>query len=239
MSNDIAATLPALESFGESVRLSDTTHSLADTVLEKVQDGSYDWPFVVGLFDDCLLELAGDFLFPDLEETADVPTDPGVGYIRMPANFHRELRYCHSISHNRKIAIKGSVIQLYRDYSKLDQSGVVRGVALKGRNLYYQRIPASAETLRLNFYRYPDRLLSRYDKPTIMPYNLARKLLVHYACREIYDEIEDGIEGVQKINTKYHDSRYQRAKAQLDMFLGPEEREPQEFPNEIDWDSMI
>jgi hypothetical protein len=238
MSNDLNATLPALEVYGEVIRLTDTTHSLTDIVLDKCQDDSYDWQRVIDLFDTCLLELAGEFLFPDLEDHADIETDPGVDHVRMPANFHRKLRYCHSLSHNRKIRVYGSTIQLYRQYSKIDQSGVVRGVALRGRDLFYQRIPASAETLRLNFYRHPERLLSRYEKPTIMPYNLARSLLVHYACREIFDEIEDGLEG-EKTNTKYHDRKYEQAKVKLDAFLGPEEREPQEFPEEIEWDSMF
>jgi hypothetical protein len=237
MSNDLDANLPTLKLSAEVIALTATTHTLADRVLAKVQDGSYDWLFVLELFNDCLFDLAGERLFPELEEIVNLFTEPGIDNIALPANYQRNLRYCHSISHNRPIHIDGSVIQMYRRYSRLDQNGIVRQVAVKGRRLHYQRIPSSAETLRVNFYKYPPRLHTRDDKPSFIPPGYVKPLLIHYACREIFDEIEDGVEG-QKVNTLYHAKRYEDAKERLWLYLGPEEREPQDFPEEIEWDSL-
>lgn len=234
MANELNTNLPVIELSAESIALVATSRSLSDKVLDKVQDGSYDWEDVVELFNDCLLELAGERLFPELEEVLDIQTDSSSDHVRLPADFHRNLRYCHSITHNRPIKIEGSVIQMYRQFSQLDQSGVVKMVAIKGRELHYQRIPQSAETLRINYYKYPPRLLTRNDKPSFIPYSFAKRLLVHYACREIFDEIEDGVEG-QKVNTLYHNKHYEEAKEALFLYLGPEEREPVEFAEEVEW----
>lgn len=238
MANELDSEIPVVELSAEVSFIEDTSQTLAGDVLKKIQDGSYSYDDVVDLFNDALVELAGEFLIPDLEQWRDIYTDPMVNHCALPADFHRNLRFVHSISHNRKIRIQGSVIQMMRWYSVLDRSGPVRQCAVKSRQLYYQLVPESAEQLRINYYAYPERLRSRNDKPTCLPANLIDPLLVNYACEAIFDEIEDALEG-PKPNTIYYGKKYQEAKARLAAFLGPEEREPQEFPDEINYDSLV
>jgi len=238
MANELDTDLPVLELSAEVSVIEETSQTLADEVLDKVQDGSFSYDDVVELFNDCLMELAGEFLIPDLEVWADVYTDPTVNHIKMPTDFMKNMRFCHSITHNRKVKIQGSVIQMFRWYSNLDRLGPVRQVAIKGTELYYQLVPETAEQLRINYFAYPERLRTRNDKPTFLPAHLIDKLLLNYACEEIFDKIEDALEG-QKPNTTYYGKKYQEAKARLNDFLGPEEREPQEFGDEINYDSMV
>jgi hypothetical protein len=239
MANELNTELFSLELSAEVLAIEETSQTLADDVLDKVQDGSYSWEDVLKHFNSCLYELAGEFLFPELEQWSDVYTDPAINHIQLPADYMRNLRYVHSVTHNRpRIRIQGSVVQLFRWYSNLDRQGPVRQVAINGRQLYYQLVPSTAEQLRINYFSYPERLRRRDDKPTFLPAHIIEPLLVAYACRELFNEIEDALEG-QKPNTTYWDKEYDKAKAKLLAFLGPEEREPQEFPDEIYWDYLV
>jgi hypothetical protein len=239
MANELDTELFSLELSAEVLAVEETSQTLADDVLDKVQDGSYSWEDAVKLFNACLYELAGEFLIPDLEQWTDLYTDPGVNHAPLPADYMRNLRYVHSVTHNRpRIRIQGSVVQLFRWYSNLDRQGPVRQVAVKGRQLYYQLVPSTAEQLRINYFSYPERLRLRDDKPTCLPAHLIEPLLVAYACRELFNEIEDALEGA-KPNTAHWGTTYDKAKAQLAAFLGPEKREPEEFRDEIHWDALV
>lgn len=239
MANELDATFPVIELAAESIFLEETAQTLADEVLDKVQDGSFSYEDVLRYFNECLGVLAGEFLLEDLERWGDVYTDPGVNHAALPADYMRNLRYVHSVTHNRpRIKIHGSVIQLFRWYSNLDRTGPVRQVAAKGRHLYYQLVPSTAEQLKVNYFAYPERLRSRDDKPTCLPEHLVDDLLGNYAIWKIFDKIEDALEG-PKPNTTLYAERFEAAKAKLSAFLGPEEREPQDFSDEIHWDCLV
>jgi hypothetical protein len=210
---------------------------LVDKVRAKVQDDSYSVEQILQLFNQCLVELAGDFLLPDLETWETIATDPNSSAVPLPANYHRNLRFCKSLTHNRRVSVMGSAAQIDRYFTMRDQNGRVLAVAPLGRRLYYQRIPQAAEQLQLNFYRYPELLRSREQKPICIPPHLVEALLVNFAAAELYSEIEDGIEGPQ-VNTTRYTEKYEKAKVQLTIFLGPEERAPVELEDGIGWDSL-
>ena len=237
MSNELDATIPVIECSAQVFALTSTSHTLADEVMGACQDASYTFDRIIELFNDCLMELAGNYLIPDLEQFAEVYTDPNVNHIPLPADYHRRLRYCHSITSHKQIKVYGSFIQLARWFSRLDQTGQVLGVAVQRRELFYQRVPSTAEQLKINYWRYPDRLIARDDKPSCIPWHIAKKLLKNYALKEIYNEIEDGIEGPQ-VNTDRYTKKYTEAAAELEAYIGPEEHEPVEIEEEIDWEAI-
>lgn len=234
MANELDGTLPSLSCSSTVYALVHTSQTLADEVQNAVQDASYSYDRIIELFNDCLMELAGEHLFPELEAWADLDTSAATNNVALPADYMRNLRHCHSLTNNRKVKVYGSLTQLYRWFSSLDQTGAIVGVAPKGRRLYYQR--QAAETLRINYFKYPQRLQTREDKPVEIPWHLAKALLKHYALKELYAEIEDGIEG-QQVNTSRHEKKYEQAKERLVAFIGPEERDPvQLLDEEIAWD---
>lgn len=237
MANELDENLSALACYGEITFLEDTGHTLADKVIRKIQDGSYTWVDVVDEFNSCLEYLSGKYNLLELEHTEDITTGT-LNHVPLPTSFQKNLWHCRSITHNRPIGIDDTIINLFRRYSVLDLTGNVRHVAVKGRHLYYQRIPSTAETLRLIFYRYPERLRTRQDKPTCLPPHLVEPLLVNYACKEIFSEIEDGIEGTQ-VNTQRYTERFNKAEAELLMFVGPDRIAPIDFPEEIAWDAYV
>lgn len=240
MANELDANISTIVCRGEVLFLEETGQAMSDKVLRKVQDGSYSWMHVVDEFNACLDYLSGKYDLPELEHTEDVTTDADgiANNIPMPMNYQKNLWFCRSITHNRHIKVHSTVINMFRRYSVLDNSGNVRDVSVRGRSLVYQRIPGSAETLRLIYYKYPERLRTRHDKPTCLPPHLVEALLINYACKEIFSEIEDGIEGSQ-VNTARYTDRFDRAEADLLADIGPPRRAPQEFPEEMAWDAYV
>lgn len=237
MANSLDSNLSVPEVAGEIYFLEKAGRTLSDKALRKIDDDSYSWADVVDEFNRCLEYLAGKFNLLELEHTEDIMTDPNVNNVPVPANYMKNLWQCRSLTHNRLIKVHTSVINLGRWYSVIDQSGSVRGVAVKGRAFYYQRIPGSAETLRLTYYRYPDRLYDRDDKPTCLPPHLVEPLLVNYACKEIYSEIEDGED--KQVNTDRYTNKFNNAVVELERFLGPDRHDPIEFGQEIAWDVLV
>jgi hypothetical protein len=230
-------TLSNLKIAAESSLYRHDGQDLVDKVRNKVQDDSYSVEDILELFNACLVELAGEVLFRELETWQIVETDPNSSTIALPADYHRELRFCHSLTNNRRIHVYGGRPQLDRHFVQRDQSGRVLGVAPLGRQLYYQRIPQTTEQLQINYFRYPEPLRSRDDKPTCLPPHLVEALLVNYAAKELFSEIEDGIEGPQ-VNTERYTGRYDQARAQLVRFIGPEQRAPVELVDDMCWDDL-
>jgi len=126
----------------------------------------------------------------------------------------------------------------------LTHEGLVEDVTVVGGRLYYQPIPTEATELTVWFYRLPTLLENfdpsgentgfmdsgdttfqgdddtgfidalSDDIPNCLPDHLHKSLLVSYAAKEIFNEIEDGIEG-RKINTERYEGKYQQALAVL------------------------
>lgn len=232
----LSGSLPVVQANASVYALTSTGRTLADEVLRIIQDASYTHGDVIALFNDCLMEIAGSHLLPELETMREVSTKTNSNQIALPADYHHNLRYCHSITYHRQVRIFGSPSLLARRFSHLDQNGCIIGVSIIHRNLYYQRIPSSPEKLMLNYYRYPQRLVTPEDKPICLPWHLAKKLLKSYALKELYGEIEDDEQG--KVNTIRYDKKYELALAELLVFIGPEEDIADEFEEEIDWESM-
>ena len=238
MSITLDCDISVLEAYGEVLPLIEDSEDLAIKVMRKIQDASYTYDDILNIFNKGVREISGKAYLPELEVVRDIDTDPSYSYVHAPADYQKNLRYAHSIDYNYPIKVYGSLAQLYSKLSMLDQSGRVIGIAVKGRRIYYQRIPDEAETIRVNYYSYPERMRARYEKPTCIPDHLVEPLLINYACSEIYSEIEDGMEG-QKVNTTYYEGKYKEALADLIEFIGPEESIPVEMPFGLDWNAYI
>ncbi|MHC4310882.1 MAG: phage adaptor protein [Planctomycetota bacterium] len=238
MPTTLDANFATMECFAEVLPHLDTAQSLAEKVAQRIDDRSYTYDTILDKLNQGLRRIAGKHLLPDLETITNVDTDANVNNIRLPRDYQRNLRWAHSTTHNRRIKIYPSTVQLFRWFNMLDQTGRIVGLAIKGRHLYYQRVPSSSETIRLNYWRYPERIDMRTEKVDVLPEHLVEPLLVSYACREIFEEIEDGIDG-QKVNTTYYDKKYTEAEGELSELLGPETRLPVGIETEIDWEAYL
>lgn len=223
----------------------ETASEISDEVLGAdgasgiVQDDSFDLDDVISYMNKGLKEISGFILLPKLLETeTTVDTVVSQAYASLPDNFQRNLHYCYSNTNNIKIKIYGSVELLYSAFSQLDVGGRVVGVARRGDRLYYQRIPSSAETLRAHYYKYPTILTVGDNSPDCLPEFLVRPLMVNYVAKEIWKLKEDGEDG-QMPNTKYYRDEFAVAMAALNIYVGPEARNPQKINDDLNLESYL
>jgi len=145
-----------------------TQATLITDLTRIIQDGSYDTTEQLAFLNQAMKEVAGDgrVLLPGLEAQSSVTTDNSNPYVALPSDYQKNLFYVYNATKYWKVKICASLGDLYRRFRRLDQSGTIKGVAVKGDYIHYQRIPSSAETLQLHYYRKPYDMLS-YTASTI------------------------------------------------------------------------
>jgi len=217
----------------------ETATQINDEVATIIQDSSFDLTDTISYINKALKEISGLLLLPKLLETdTTIDTVLSTAYASLPTDFQRHLHYCYSDTNSIKIKIYGSVELLYSDFSRLDLEGRVVGVARRGDRLYYQRIPSSAETLRVHYYKSPTIQTVGGDQNDALPEFLTRPLLVNYVAKEIYKLIEDGENGA-KTNTNYYKNEFNEAMAELNRYVGPEARCPIEVNDSLNLESFL
>ena len=187
---------------------------------------------------EALGDVAGRVLLPRLETNSTVETT-SVNRVGLPSDFHRQLSpWAHSTTHNRRIRVYLSLPQLLSRFSMVDQSGVVVGMARQGGYLYYQRIPSTAETIMVNYFKYPDTMTADSDTPDCLPAHTHSRLLVNYACWQLFTRVEDGIEG-EGANTVRYKSNYLEAISDLTYFVGATSDVAVEHVDSLNYDSLV
>ena len=217
-----------------------TQAELIVEVTRIIQDSSYSDAVQLTFLNQAMQDIAGDprILLPDLESQANVTTSTTLSYVALPTTFQKNLFDCYNTGRNYHHKIYGSLEDLQRRFTNLDSNGNIRGVAIRGSNLHYQRIPSTAETLQLHFYRLPVDMAAVGATPDGLPAHLAKPLLVHHACAGIFGEIEQDMKG-GKVNALYHEGEFNKALAKLIGFIGPNAKTPVDVEMEIDWENYL
>ena len=131
---------------------------------------------------------------PELFTIDTVTTSLTDAFVDMPTDFQRDLQLVVSPT-GSEIDIAHSFIEFAETYPLLNKPGRIFESIEHGRKLYYQGIPASAETLTLHYYRMPVDMVEDDDVPDGIPSHLHISLLVNFAAWKSYEHIEDGLEG--------------------------------------------
>ena len=162
---------------------------------------------------------------PDLYTSEDIETTT-LPYVAMPSTFHNRQKSLVRVADSNGTKILSpdggdyGSFQLFLNRTTLAQTGSVFMCAVKGNNLYYQGIPASAQTLTLHFYRKPVDLTTGTEEPDGLPDHLALPLIKHGVCMEIFGEgLEDG-EDNKGTGMKYHTAKFYEAMSDLVEFVG-------------------
>jgi len=175
-----------------------------DTIIEKINEG--------------LRVVAELVLLPKLETSGTVVTAPGANTVDPPASFSRNLFRARD-SEGRKVEVFSSTDLLEEDITVVNSEGVVEGnvagIALQGEKFYYAPSPATAETLTLNYYTTPTVLTNDDDEPSCIPEAHQKRLLANYAKWQLFEDIEDGVDGA-KVNSRKYETKFYTAVAALD-----------------------
>lgn len=209
----------------------ETALALHTEIIQKLGNNAYTFTNTLSSMNKGLKWIAGKVLLPELEtekEELDVGWDDPSHV--MPSNFHRKLFYCYSITQNKRIDIYDSYAQLIRQFTQIDLTGTIQGVAIRGTKLFYQKIPSSYERLQLNYYKQPTAMEGRTDQPTCLPEHLVRDLLVNYAAKDLTKDNNQKME---------FNVLFDMAMSDLKEFLGPEEVPPVEMKDELNLDGYL
>jgi hypothetical protein len=203
-----------------------TAQDLVSEVERRVRDASYAPEVILTFLNRGIVEIAGwkntdprlglhgEILLPALETVATVATVIDEASVELPADYMKNL-YLVGQPGGAPVSIHSSLRELMGEwYGSLANAGtVVRDVTITGDSLYYQPIPVEPLSLQLYYYRKPSALTMEdpagiTNVPSCIPDPFHVDLLVNYAVKEIYDEIEDGIDG-EKLQTANYAMKYQ------------------------------
>lgn len=208
---------------------------LLEDVTDIVQDPKLGEPRIKYLlnegYEQCLYHTTDPL--PDLEQADNtVVTVLSQAYTELPDDYLRNLEVVYDSGQDKRVTILGSLQLLKIKFPGLADTGNIEYVAVSGTRLYYQGIPTTKRTLSLNYYRKPTLLHNDRDEPDVLPSHLHRRLLVNYACKEIFSRLEDGLDG-KKVNTAYHTQEFANAFSDLTQWIIPRATEPIEINDTV------
>lgn len=200
-----------------------------------IQDDAYTEQVIIGKINQAVTSIAGGILMPDksispplpdLSDYDTVTTSLTLAYVSLPSDYQRKVFLVCDSSGNEIYPCSGGDYYAYNLFLKglvdkrMTEAGSVYRVAVKGTKLYYQGIPAAAETIGIHFYRKPTNMALNTDTPDGIPPHLQLRLIKSYVCAKIYQEqIEDGQDNVGT-GYKIHNSIFNEAMAELCEFIG-------------------
>jgi hypothetical protein len=228
-----------------------TGQQLVERMRKIVQDASWQTTDLLDYLNAAHLKVAGGVTFPDSTEDLvltpplpdlavqyDVQTSTTEPFIDLPTDagyeYQRSLYFVSSQRQEARITVEESHIKFLRHWPRLDYTGDVIMVSIKGKQLYYQGVPASAETLTLWYHRKPDAIANTSAVVVGVPEHLQYDVLCNHAAWKIFNLIEDGLEDSPG-NAERCKKRFYEALAEMVEFVGPEDGEPIYVQDESIW----
>jgi hypothetical protein len=120
----------------------------------------------------------------------------------MPADYHHSLYLATSETYPNGLILRPNLKDLIATHYP-DAAGPVEKVAVEFQTLYYKPIPEEAEIITLYYYKNPDEITLVSDLLSWIPSHLQKPLMVNYLVKELFSQIEEGIDGQTPNTTKY------------------------------------
>lgn len=99
-----------------------------------------------------------------------------------------------------KVKMYSSLEDLFSDYYPMDETGDVEGVYIAGSTVWYQKIPAVPTAILCVIQDEPEYISDLTAQIPVIPEFLQLKIVAHGTAAQLYDIIEDGVDG-NKNNT--------------------------------------
>ena len=202
---------------------------LLDSIQRKIQDDSYSREAdLLPLVNQGLGEIAATVPLPGLFTMTDLVCPKGQYAVDLPADFGNWLLQAYNTTRKVPVRLYTSITELMSHYPEMDAFAPLCAAARYGPKLYVQGVPDydSGETLRLSYYKKPTFFtVATVTEIDFIPEELQPQLLVSYACKEVFNEIEDGVEGV-KVNWNTYRKRFETALGRLFEVIGQPPQQP-------------
>lgn len=216
--------LPQAAALGLRAAVSDTLARLAAEVAGIVADPGIGEEEIVRCLDRGLLAVAGAARLPDLASETRLELNPGDGFVALPADWQHGPTYAFLLPNRRRLRLFPSLAALRLGTSGRPHGGRIRAVAPAGGQLHVWPGPAAACTVEVGYFRLPQPLAGSPDKPLCLPPHLVGPLLVNYACRELFERLEEGVSG-SKVQAEAYGRRFDAALADLLFLFAPRQEQ--------------
>jgi hypothetical protein len=173
---------------------------------------------------------------PELKDSSAISFTSGAVEADLPDNYMGPVYLAVDTTYDRRVKIDASEIRfLRRDPAQNDAGGDPAYVCVRGRKLLrHPPARSGGGSIKIYYHRYPTDMSSAGDEPDGLPKEFHYKALVPYVCKELFDEIEDGVEG-KKVNTGNQEAKFNKAMAELYRFYGPADGIPQYIEDQEDY----
>ena len=197
-------------------------NTLVRRISHKVRDDSYTSEDFVAFINQGIGEIATRLPLPDLDTVGTIDCGAGPS-VALPSDYYANLQHAYNKTQDRPVKVLKAVTDLRAKFPSLAEEGAVTHVSPHGKKLYFQPAPGSTapDTLLITYSKQPQLFDLEGGITTIdyIPFLMQAALLVNYACREAFDEIEDGVEG-PKIEWSTHNKLFNDALENFREFLG-------------------
>ena len=217
---------------------------LVSEIQDIIQDSDYSQEDIIVRINAALFEIASGLDIPTKQDiTAPIPglfTSDTLSlvntarYVDMPSDFQRGPVTVYGETSGR-VELMSSFRRYMLDYPTLETGDSIYRAILNGNKLYVY--PSVTEDVTVTYYSEPETLTEDGDEPSWLPSQFHSRLVVNMVCRDIFNRIEDGLEG-SKPNTLYYQNELDKGIYAFDLYIGedgyPEYIEDCDIETEID-----
>jgi len=167
------------------------------------RDESFDDLWMVERINMGLQEIAAVMMIPGLSASGTVTALTTGNSVSMPVDFLHGLYLATTETYPEGLKLSPNRKDLITRTNQ-EETGNVRQVAEEAKTLYYNPIPSEAdEAITLYYYTNPDEVTLGGDLPSWIPAHLQKSLALSYLAKEIFNLIEEGIDGQLPNAAKY------------------------------------
>jgi len=181
------------------------------------RDESFDDLWMVERINMGLQEIAAVLAIPGLSASDTVTATSGDGgHVALPSDFSHGLYLATTEEYPNGLILCENLKSLIARYDP-EETGSVRMVTAHFQDLYFAPFVEEDEDITLWYYRNPDAVTLGDDLPSWVPAHLRKPLMVNYLAKEIFAQVEEGIDG-QLPNTAKYSQFYGQAAQMLQAF---------------------
>jgi len=199
---------------------------LIERIASIIDDDFFDTDRISSQINEKIFEIAQGIEVPGkvnitspltfLYATAELDLLSAVRFVALPSDYQRGVFNIHD-SDAETFPAMVSFQKFIQKYPCLETGDILEACVVHGASLFYT--PSLDKTVTIHYYKAPDTLVNGTDELSCIPEHLQQRLIVNGVCKDIFAEIEDGLDG-RKVNTEYHEKIFYQAVAALDRFLG-------------------
>jgi len=211
---------------------------LVADVENTIFDSSVTEDEIIAKINEGLQYTAEVVLLKDLETSGTVTATSGANLVALPTDFSRNLfRVRDAIGTD--IQVYSSTALLEDDIDLVDTDGVItatliEGVAIQAGQLLYGPSPDEDTVLTLRYYTTPTALTSFSQVPDCIPLPHQRNILANYAKWQLFNDIEDGVDGA-KVNTQKYEALFFNSLAALEGITTQGQSRPRNREDRRTW----